>query len=82
MESTTFDSGTEKEPSEEELLDEGSISAEEEAFIRGYSDEEEITTCDECGVAIQGKSFTKAVDGETHNFCSEECAQEFEESLG
>lgn len=82
MENVVFDGGTGKELSEEELLDEGGISAEEEAFMRGYSDEEETVTCAECGAAIRGKSLTKEIDGETHHFCSEGCAQEFEEGLG
>lgn len=82
MENAVFDSGSEKEPSEDELLDEGSISAGEEAFMRGYSDEEETVTCAECGVAIRGKSLIKEVDGENHNFCSEGCAKEFEEGVG
>ncbi len=82
MENTVFDSGSEKEPSEDELLDEGSISAGEEAFMRGYSDEGETITCAECGVAIRSKPLAKEIDGETHHFCSKDCIQEFEESLG
>lgn len=79
MESTIFDDGKEEDSSEEELLDEGT---EEEAFMQGYSDEEKVATCDECGTAIRGKSLTKVIDGDTHHFCSEDCAQDFEESLG
>ena len=37
----------EKDPSGEELLDEGSISSEEEAFMRGYSDALEDTELEE-----------------------------------
>jgi hypothetical protein len=82
MENIVFDDKTEKEPTEEELLDEDSISAEEEAFMRGYSDEEEEIVCAECGVAIRGKSLTKEIDGETHRFCSDDCVKEFEEGMG
>ena len=72
----------EKDLSEGEQLDEGSISVEEEAFMRGYSDEEEVATCAECGIAIKGEHLSKEVDGETHKFCSKDCIREFEESLG
>lgn len=84
MDSMVFDNGIEeeKEPTEEELLEAGSISSEEEAFMRGYTDEEEVVTCDECGVAIRGKPIIRKLEGETYNFCSEECAGEFEEGVG
>jgi len=80
MEDMVFEG--EKDLSEGEQLDEGSISVEEEAFMRGYSDEEEEVTCAECGIAIQGEHLTKEIDGEPHKFCSKDCIQEFEESLG
>lgn len=82
MENIVFDDKSGGEPSKEELLDDGSISAGEEAFMRGYSDEEEEITCAECGIAIPGKSLTKLIDGEDHHFCSKECIREFEESTG
>lgn len=77
-----YDNSLERDASEEELLDEGSISAEEEAFMRGYSDDEEISTCEECGAALGKKVVKKEIDGETHRFCSELCAKEYEESIG
>jgi hypothetical protein len=83
MDDTIFDDKANNgEPTEEELLDEGSISPEEEAFMRGYSDEEEVITCDECGVAIRKKPLNKKIDGENYRFCSKECAEDFKEGLG
>ncbi len=76
------DDGMEREPSEAELLDEGSISSEEEGFMRGYSDDGEVPTCDECGEAIRESKVVKLIDGETRTFCCEGCSQDFEESLG
>jgi len=71
----------EKDPSGEQLLDEGSISSEEEAFMRGYSDEEEVATCSECGSALRETKITKSFEGEAQHFCCKDCAQEYEEGL-
>jgi hypothetical protein len=77
-----FEDVNEHEPSEGELLDEGTISAEEEGFMRGYSEDEEVPTCDECGIAMRENKITKLIDGETRCFCSKDCAQDFEDSMG
>lgn len=82
VEGFVFDKDSREEPTEEELLEEGNISAEEEAFMRGYSEEEETPVCDECGTAIKGKKITKLIDGDTFTFCCKECAKEFSESTG
>ena len=71
----------EKDPSGEQLLDEGSISSEEEAFMRGYSDEDEVITCSECGSALREKKIIKEFEGERHLFCCADCAKDFEEGL-
>lgn len=85
MENIIFDSGGEDkeggDPTEEELLEAGGISSREEAFMKGYSEEEKIITCDECGMAIKKEKITKRIDGEAHKFCSEECAKEFAEGM-
>lgn len=70
------------EPTDEELLEAEEISSEEEAFIRGYDDKEEVVTCDQCGTAIRGKKIKKKIEGEPYKFCSEACAKEFEEEMG
>lgn len=71
----------EPEEDNEGNAEDGTISSEEEAFIQGYSEEEEVITCDECGVALRGDFIKKSFDGETHRFCSPGCTKEFEESL-
>ena len=55
---------------------------EKSAFMEGYEDEDEAPECEECGSAIREKHISKELEGETHNFCSELCAEEFEESMG
>ncbi|MBR9683214.1 hypothetical protein GOV03_01620 [Candidatus Woesearchaeota archaeon] len=82
MGNMVFEGEADRDPSEEELLDEDGISTEEEAFMRGYSDEDEEVTCAECGIAIQGEHLTKEISGENHKFCSKDCVQEFEEGMG
>ena len=64
--------GKEEEDVEEET---------EEGFMKGYSDEEEVEECAECGTAIKKKKVTREIEGEEYPFCSEICAKEFEESL-
>lgn len=71
-----------KDPSEEQILEEGGIDSSEEGFIKGYTEEEEVVECAECGSAINPeKKVIKEIDGETHVFCSKSCAKEFKESL-
>ena len=50
--------------------------------MKGYTDEEKIVECAECGGAINEKKLIKEFEGEPHTFCSEACAEEFEESVG
>lgn len=79
MESMIFDAGPDEETPEDEFSED---EDEEKEFMRGYAEEDEVVTCEECGVAIRGKPLVKTIDGEKYMFCSQECAQEFEESLG
>ena len=82
MENMVFDENMDKDPSGEQLLDEGEISAEEEGFMKGYSDDEEVPTCEECGAALRETKVIKEIGGENHRFCCETCAKEYAESLG
>lgn len=78
MENYVFDEDTD---STEKVLEEG-LESSEEGFMRGYSDEEEVKECAECGSAVsEEKKVEKEVDGEKIVFCSESCANEFEENL-
>ena len=80
MDSFTIDQ--EKDASEEQLLDNGAMDSSEEGFIKGFSAEEEIEECAECGSAINPeKRVVKEIEDETHKFCSKECALEFIEGL-
>ena len=75
---------------EEYSAEEGNVKKEnyseeenlEESFMKGYTDEEKIVECSECGGAINEKKLIKEVEGEHYTFCSEACAEEFEESVG
>ncbi len=66
--------GEEKEAQTEEETD-------EDAFMEGYADEDEVKECDECGIALKEKYVVKEYDGEEYKFCSELCAKEFKESM-
>ncbi len=81
MGSYVFDE--EKEVTEEQLLEAGEISDEEEGFVKGYAeDEEEIEECAECGIAVRPeKKIVKTINGEEYTFCSKACADDFEESI-
>lgn len=65
-----------KPEEEEEILDE-----EEEGFMEGYEKEEEVVECAECGLAIKKKKVTREIEGEEYVFCSNACADEFEETM-
>jgi hypothetical protein len=66
----------------EERSEEGDASS-EDGFMEGYLDDDKVVECDECGTAVKPeKKVTKEIEGEEHTFCSKNCAQEFEESLG
>jgi len=68
------------EDSTEKVLEE-SLESSEEGFLRGYSDEEEVGECAECGSAVNEENrIEKEIDGEQVVFCSKMCAEEFEES--
>ena len=70
----------EDENSTEKLMEE-SLETPEEGFLKGYSDEEEVGECAECGSAVNEENrIEKEVEGETLTFCSKSCAEEFEES--
>ncbi|MDP3989796.1 MAG: hypothetical protein Q8Q01_01160 [archaeon] len=69
---------------DEELEQNLSLEDEEEdsaGFMEGYLEDEDAPVCPECGTAIAEEKLRREVDGENHTFCSEECADEFEESL-
>jgi len=64
------------------ILEQEGLESSEEGFMRGYSEDEKVEECAECGSAVDEESkITKEVDGEKFTFCSETCAVEFDESM-
>ena len=54
----------------------------DEGFMDGYGKDEEVEECAECGAAIkEKKKVTKELEGESYSFCSQPCANDFEESM-
>ena len=51
-------------------------------FMDGYGDDDEVEECSECGSAIKDKKVVRTIAGEKYLFCSEDCAKEFEETIG
>jgi len=71
----------------EEDLDEEELAVEkdspEEGFLEGFEVDEEQEECAECGSAINPeRRVTREIEGEKVRFCSKECADEYEESMG
>ena len=58
-------------------------TSEEEGFLKGYNEDEEVKVCEECGTALREgkKSFHKEINGEEHVFCSKSCAEDYEETM-
>lgn len=75
-----YEDEIEEELDEEGLLAEDEISSAEEGFMRGYADEDEVVTCDECGHAITEKKVSRKINGEKHFFCCNDCAEDYEDS--
>ncbi|MDO8655688.1 MAG: hypothetical protein Q7K45_00485 [Nanoarchaeota archaeon] len=77
-EDETFEEDTDTKE-ENTLTDE---EDEDEAFTKGYSEDDEAEECAECGITLRHKKkVTKPIEGEEYVFCSDDCAKEFEESL-
>lgn len=73
----------EKDLTEEQLLDADGLDDAEEGFMRGYSHDEEVEECKECGsVLFDDKKVYREINGEKHSFCSSDCADDFEETSG
>ena len=64
------------------VLEQDGLESSEEGFMKGYSDDEVVEECAECGSAIDEEGrVTKEIDKDFHKFCSKDCAEEFEENL-
>ncbi len=73
------DEHLDKDKIEEE--EEEEVEEEEEGFMQGYGEEEEVEECAECGLALKKKRVTREIEGEEYGFCSNACADEFEETI-
>ncbi len=61
-------------PSEEEET--------EDSFMDGYTNEDEVQECAECGSAVrEAKKVVASIEGEEYTFCSKACAEEFKETF-
>ncbi|MBI2112829.1 hypothetical protein HYT52_04800 [Candidatus Woesearchaeota archaeon] len=81
MDEETFEG--DKDATEEQMVESGGLDSSEEGFLKGYSEDEDVDECAECGSACpEDKKVVKEFDGESYSFCSKQCAKEFEESLG
>ena len=61
--------------------EEDDASDDDEEVLDHFEKHEDVYECAECGVALTDKKVMRKIDGEKHKFCSEECADEFEESI-
>ena len=50
-------------------------------FMEGYSTEEKILECAECGSALREESVSKQFDGESYDFCSKDCVEDYADSV-
>jgi len=80
-----YDELTDEAPlqKEGEEESEGDADAPEEGFLKGYTEDEEVEECAECGGAVgEEQKVAKEIEGESYTFCSKHCKEEFEESFG
>ncbi len=68
---------------EKSTVEEGGLDSSEEAFMKGYDNEEKIKECPECGASIEeDEGIVTEIDGENKTFCSEICVNDYKEGLG
>ena len=61
--------------------EDGEISSEEEGFLKGFEDDEEVEECAECGSAVHEEPVRKVIEGESMTFCSNACAVDYSDTL-
>ena len=66
---------------ENQKSEEAPEDAIDQAFMRGYDEEEEINECNECGEFVKGEPVQRTVDGEKFGFCSKDCATDFQDGM-
>ena len=74
----------EEESPEEELPEHSGLTSSEEAFMRGYLDDDnETAECTECGCLLDEatKPLKKEIDEEELLFCSKSCLEDYRDSF-
>ena len=72
----------EQDATEGQLVEQGGMDSNEEAFMKGYTEDDVVIECAECGGAVtEEKRVIEEIDGEKQVFCCADCAKEFKESL-
>ena len=62
-----------------ELVDADEIDGSEEGFMKGYEEDVNPSKCSNCGkVLTTGDFIEETIEGESHRFCSDDCATKFE----
>ena len=63
----------------DELVDDDEISPEEEGFMEGAEGDGQGAKCRKCGKLLLDDFIEKKIGKDIHRFCSEECAEKYEE---
>ncbi len=65
------------------LVEDDAMEPWEQGFMEGAEDDGQGAKCRHCGKILMGPEsiFEKEIDGVVYRFCSEECAEKFEEEL-
>jgi YHS domain-containing protein len=71
------------EKGRESLVEDDAIEPWEQGFMEGAEDDGQGAKCRKCGKVLLGPEsiIEKEIDGEIYRFCSEECAEKFQEDL-
>lgn len=78
-----FSNDDTEDTSEEQAVEQSDMESTEEGFVQGYSEDDEVLECAECGGAVkEEKKVVRQIEEESYTFCSKDCADEFEESVG
>ncbi len=78
-----FSSEDMEDGSEDQAVEQTNMESTEEGFVQGYAEDDEVLECAECGGAVkEEKKVVRQIEEDSYTFCSKDCADEFEESMG
>jgi YHS domain-containing protein len=71
------------EEGRESLVEDDEMEPWEQGFMKGAEDDGQGAKCRKCGKVLLGPDsiVEKEIDGKIYRFCSEECAEKYEEDL-